>query len=308
MLKKMILVSLLAFAGAPVTLRAQGSISAEERQKLQQVEDSLVITADSMYSELPLIPEERNELLKTFVRQLKTALQVNNSWQYGFDSLATRINIIYPDDKSFRIFNWAMAPTPVTRRYYGAIQMPSDKLKLYPLVDYSQEMAKGAEDSVLTGSKWMGGLYYRIIDKEVDGRKVYTLFGLNGSNPISNKKFLDALYFTEGGPVFGAPIFGIRSQNFPSRRVNRFIMEYKKDVQASMNWDEEQKAIYFDRLVSQVNDPNRKYTYVPSGQYDGFRWNGEEWKLVEDLIPVELRKDGEAPVSESRPPSRVQEK
>lgn len=308
MLKKMILVFLLVAAGTPATLRAQGSVSKEELQKLKLMEDSLLVTADSMYSELPLIPEERNELLKKFVRQLKTALQVNNSWQYGFDTLGTRINIVYPEDKSFRIFNWAMAPTPVTRRYYGALQMPSDKLKLYPLVDYSQEMTKGAEDSVLTGSKWMGCLYYRIIDKEVDGHKVYTLFGLNASSAISNKKLLDALTLTEEGPVFGAPIFGIRSQNFPSRRVNRFIMEYKKDVQVSMNWDEEQKAIYFDRLVSQVNDPNRKYTYVPSGAYDGFRWDGAEWKLVEDLIPVELRKDGDAPISESRPPSRVQDK
>lgn len=279
--------------------RAQSALQKEDEQRLKVMEDSLILTADSMYK--AFLPELRMGMVRTFVRQLKTALLINNSWQYRFDSLGKRINIISPDDKSFRIFNWAVAPTDVTLRYYGAIQMPSEKLKLYPLVDYTQELGKGAEDSVLTGSKWMGCLYYRIIPQKVDDRTVYTLFGMNASSPISNKKILDALYFMEDGPVFGAPIFGVRSQNFPSRRVNRFILEYKKDVQVSLNWDTERQAIYFDRLVSQVNDPNRKYTYVPSGQYDGLRWSNGEWQVVEDLIPVEIRQDGNAPISDTPP-------
>src|SRR5690606_914390 len=100
----------------------------------------------------------------------------------------------------------------------------------------------------------------------------------------------------EKGAVFGAPIFGFNTPaNHSSNRPNRFIIEYKKDAQASLNWDNDMKMIYFDRLISQVNDPNRKYTYVPSGQYDGFRWDSGQWSLLEDLIPVEARKDGDAP-------------
>jgi hypothetical protein len=62
-----------------------------------------------------------------------------------------------------------------------------------------------------------------------------------------------------------------------------------------MNWDAELNAIFFDKLVSQVNDPNRKYTFVPTGQYDGFRWGNDQWNYVEDLIPVDPLKDGQAP-------------
>jgi hypothetical protein len=56
----------------------------------------------------------------------------------------------------------------------------------------------------------------------------------------------------------------------------------------------------FDRLASQVNDPARKYTYIPTGQYDGFRWDGAQWSYVQDLIPPLILKDGEAPDAQSQ--------
>lgn len=277
---------------------AQGSLSKETAAAIALAEDSLTVIADSMYSSP--IPEERMMLSERFARQLVRTLKTPNSWAYKFEKLSQKINIIYPEDKSFRMFNWTAAPSDVTRRYYGAIQMPSEQLKLYGLVDYTSELGKGAADSVLTGGKWMGCIYYRIIDKEVDGRKLYTMLGMNASTPASNKKIIDILEMTPTGPKFGAQLIGIRSENFPGRKVNRFILEYKKDVQASMNWDSELNAIFFDRLVSEVNDPGRKYTYVPSGQYDGFRWENNEWRLYQDLIkPLQL-KDGEAPVDQPR--------
>lgn len=73
------------------------------------------------------------------------------------------------------------------------------------------------------------------------------------------------------------------------------MLEYKKEVAASMNWSNELNAIVFDKLVSQMNDPNRKYTFVPSGQYDGFRWDKGQWNYVQDLIPAQTFKDGELP-------------
>ncbi len=265
---------------------------------MRLLEDSLLVTADSMY--IAALPEERLAHSQQFARQLVQALRTPDSWSYPFEKLAQKINIIYPEDKAFRIFNWAIAPNEAIRHYYGAIQLPGTQLKLYGLVDYSNELGKGAQDSVFTGGHWMGGLYYRIIAKEVDGRTLYTLFGHNAASPVSTRKFLDVLDLTPAGPKFGAQIFGIRSDNFPAQKVNRFVLEYKKDVQASMNWDPEMNAIFFDRLSSQVNDPNRKYTFIPSGQYDGFRWSGNQWLFVQDLIPVMQLKDGEAPVGQPK--------
>lgn len=262
-------------------------------EKMQQIEDSMLITADSMYH--AFIPDERGVYVERFVKQLLEALKQPNSWEYEFPKLKEVISIMYPEDKAFRLFNWGIAPTEVTRRYYGAIQLPEKELKLYPLFDYSSKLKDCIEDTVLTNGKWYGGIVYRIIPKEVDGETVYTLFSMNASSAISNKKTLDPMIITEKGPVFGAQIFEYNSPCHPEKRINRFIIEYKKEVQASMNWDTDFNAIYFDRLVSQVNDPNRKYTYVPSGQYDGFKWKGDTWSFVQNLIPIEIRENGEAP-------------
>lgn len=264
-------------------------------ERIKQLEDSMLLMSDSMYH--AFIPDDRAEYTERFVKQLVQALKQPNSWNYDFPKLKEQINIIYPDDKSFRIFNWAIAPTEISRRYYGAVQLPGETLKLFPLFDHSDKIKKCAEDTVLTNGKWFGGLIYKIMPQQVDGETIYTLFSLNASKAISNMKVLDPMIVTDKGVIFGAPIFDYNSECNPGQRVKRFVLEYKKDVQVSMNWDKEYNAIYFDRLTSQVNDPNRKYTYVPSGQYDGFKWNGDRWGYVENLIPLDIREDGQAPDS-----------
>lgn len=264
---------------------------------IAQLEDSLVTSADSMYS--AFLPDTRIKYSERFARQLVQALKIPDSWNYKFEKLNTKINILYPEDQAFRMFNWEIAPTEETRRYYGAIQLPSTTLKLYGLVDYSQQLGKAEEDTVLSGGKWYGALYYRIHTETVEGQPIYVLFGRNAGGRNSTKKLLEPLHFEAAGPVFGAPVFNIRSQARPAERVNRFIVEFKKDVQAGMNWDPAQRIIYFDHLVSQVNDPARKYTYVPSGQIDGFRFNGNSFDFVQDIVRIVPRKDGEAPIGES---------
>lgn len=282
-----------AFGGENRAFAQTAAIAAEDLQKLRAYEDSLVATADSMM--LGAMPEDRLETTYKFVRQLKSALSVRNSFVYPFDSLAKYINIIAPDDKAFRIFNWSVAADANALRYYGAIQMPDADLKLYGLNDQSANIQKGVMDSVLEGGRWFGALYYRIMPVTVDGQKAYTLFGLNAGNPLSNRKVLDLLWFSGKGPVFGGKVFGIRSPDTRQQAV-RFVMEYKKSVVAALNYNPEMNAIYFDRLESDANDPGRKYTYVPTGQYDGFRWQNGEWTFVQDLIPVTILKDGENPI------------
>jgi len=272
------------------------NINPQDMEKFQVMEDSLVTTADSMYN--ALIPDTRFTYSERFARQLVKTLKIPNSYYYPFAKLKDMINLIYSDDNSFRIFNWVIVPSEVMKRYYGAIQMPGEKLKLYGLRDYTEEMGKGAEDSVLTGGKWFGAIYYRIMTNEVEGHKVYTLFGVNTSSPVSSKKVLDVLTFDANGITMGAPIFGVASEQVPNARINRFILEYKKGSEVSMNWDDTRKLIIFDKLVSQFNDPARKYTYVASGQYDAFKWDNDMWNYLRDVIPVTLMKDGQQPPSE----------
>lgn len=272
---------------------AQDKISQEDLTTLHTLEDSMVLNADSMYA--AFVPDTHIGYCQEFVKQLRRALKIPNSYYYPFDKLKDKINIIYPDDNAFRIFNWSINTSLVATRYYGAIQLPGETLKIYPLVDYTDELSDHPEDSVLTGNKWFGALYYRILTHQVNGEKIYTLFGLNASSLISTRKVLDPMTITETGATFGAHIFNIDTNGMADTHLNRFIMEYKKGVQAGLNWDDQKQIIYFDKLVSQTNDPHRKYTYVPSGEYDGFKWENDQWHYVKDLIPVQILKDGEAP-------------
>lgn len=268
-------------------------ISPENLERMHIMEDSMLVSIDSAYN--AFIPDTRYGYCERFVKQLVRTLKIEKSYLYPFDKLKEKINIIMPEDNAFRIFNWDIAPTDNTRRYYGAIQMNAPQLRLYPLIDYSDELKKGVEDSVLGNGKWLGALYYRIIIHEVDGRKIYTMFGANMGGMLSNKKFMDPMILTAEGPVFGAELFDIQAPGLPHRYIKRFVMEYKKDVQASLNWDSERQMVILDKLVSSVNDPNRKYTFVPSGAYDGFKWADDHWAFQQDIISVQNLKDGEAP-------------
>lgn len=280
------------------------NIPPQDMEKFQIMEDSLVTTADSMYN--AFIPDTRVAYSERFARQLVRTLKISNSYLYPFDKLKDVINILSPDDHAFRIFNWEIVPSQVFKVYFGAVQLPQEKLKLYGLRDYSEHMGHGIEDSILTGGKWYGALYYRIIPVVVGGKKIYNMFGLNASDPRSNKKVIDPLTVDDKGITFGAPIFGIASENFRGQRINRFILEYKKEVRVSLNWDNERQLIVFDRLVSQVNDPHRKYTYVPSGEYDGLRWENDMWNFIRDLIPVQVLKDGQRPDMDPVQPANMQ--
>jgi hypothetical protein len=270
----------------------------EQTRQLRVMEDSLMLSADSMFH--TPIPDFRTEYCQHFIRQLIRTLKMPGSYNYHFDSLRKLINIIGPEDGSFRIFNWAIAYSDVRLRYYAAIQMAGEELKLYPLFDNSELLGKIEDDKVLGPKEWIGGLFYNIITRRADGRNVYCLLGVNDGNPVSTKKFVDPMVFTEKGPEFGLGIFNIPSYTTPGSGAKRFVLEYKKGVQVGLNWDDTYNAILFDDIASGINDPNRKYTFVPTGQYNGLRWSDERWKLVTNLIPLLELKDGEAPSGDNK--------
>jgi hypothetical protein len=290
-----ILVSLLALPMVMAFGSANAqSIGAQDMERLKKMEDSLVVTADSMYS--AFIPDLRMDYKDRFVKQLIRTLKITNSHLYPFDSLRKVINIISPEDNAFRMFNWSIEAGNIPKRYYAAIQLPQPELKLIGLTDYSDQIERGLEDSVLTGGKWFGAIYYRIMPQSVNGRKVYTFFGLNTSAPLTNRKVLDPMYFNEkGGVSFGAPIFSVASKANPTQKVNRFVLEYKKSVAITMNWDTERQMIVYDKLESMSNDPTRPYTLVPSGQYDGLMWADGLWHVRRGVMQVTILQDGQAP-------------
>ncbi len=268
------------------------AISAAQRppdntQKLQEYEDSL-----NQLTDLFLDGNEqgiRQNACYDFIRQLVQALKLEGSFEYPFDSLQ-RISILYPEDRSFRIFNWQLPLTTGKQRYFGAIQLKDDKeLKLYPLFDYSDNMVN-ASDTTTDNERWYGALYYRILEVKGKGKKYYMLFGWDGNNLRSNKKLLEVLSFTkEKTPVFGAPVFYFGKES-DLNGIRRFIIEYKEDAQVSMNYDEDLRLITFDHLIPA--DPSTRdlpYTYVPDGSYEAFEWKRGRWNHIDNIFTSTMK-------------------
>ncbi|MEQ1554329.1 MAG: hypothetical protein ABL929_09135 [Ferruginibacter sp.] len=212
-----------------------------------------------------------------FTRILVRALKTKNSFYYPFDSIIN-VSKLYAPDSSFRIFTWQLLINENTIRQHGAIQMRTTdgSFKPFVLIDKS-DVTKNAHDTIGDNLGWMGAVYYKIIVKKNDGRTFYTLLGFDENNIKSDKKVMDILEFVNGKPVFGNKLFVMEKNSTYPKNAARFIMEFKKEASAKLSYDEAMDAIVFDELVSETNTPNKKWTLIADGEYEGFKWKDGKW-------------------------------
>jgi hypothetical protein len=270
-------------------------ISDQQEKELEKHQDSL-----SRYAYDIINAQETNQRFRAdsfFIRMLVRSLKVQNSFFFPFDSLQT-ISKLYAPDSSFRIFTWQIKKDAYVFFQRGAIQMRTDdgSLKLYPLHDVSM-FSKRPFDSVRTANNWIGAIYYRIIEKNYNGKNIYTLLGYDDFTISSNKKWMDVLTFNEQGqPVFGGPYFSFKNDSAKAnkKQVLRFYLEYKKEATTTFNYDTSLQMIVYDHLISESDEPDRKETYVPDGDYEGFVWENGQWLHVSKIFNTSLQ-EGQFP-------------
>lgn len=286
------LVFILLLVMPAASLNAQ-EITAANLKVLEKKEDSLKNWSASM-----VFSEEAADRFRAdshFVRTLVRALQVKNSFFFPFDSL--NISRLYSPDSAFRIFTWQLKKDEYVYLQKGAIQMntPDGRLKLIPLYDRSM-FIKDPNKIVSADTSWIGAIYYKIILKEHEGRKYYTMLGFDDFSVGSNKKWMDVLTFNDAGrPVFGGRYFNFKNDTVKRPDQYRFGIEYKKEARTFFNYDPEKDMIIFDHLVSETDDPERKATYIPDGEFEAFQWQNGQWVHV-PRIDFEFRlKDGAFP-------------
>lgn len=275
---------------------SQRSISAADRQQLEKKEDSL-----KRWSKAMVFGKDASERFRAdsnFVRVLVRALRTPNSFYYPLDSVA--ISKLYSPDSAFRIFTWQLMKDEYVYLQKGAIQMktPDGSLKLFPLHDVSMFTGKPT-DSARTRENWIGAIYYRIIMKTHNNKKYYTLLGFDDFSPASNKKWLEVLTFNERGePVFGGPFISHKGDSAAkAKTMSRFNIQYKKEAKTFFNYDPELDMIVFDHLISETDEPERKETFIPDGDFEGFKWQNGQWVHVSKVFNFQL-KDGEFPMDE----------
>ncbi len=263
-------------------------------QEMRLREDSLKVLSSKIIQEREAA--DRFIADSSFTRMLVRALKIPGSFHYPFDSVES-VSKLYAPDSAFRIFTWQVVRDEAMHRRHGAIQLKTTdgSLKLFPLIDRSF-MIENSLDTITNNEWWIGSIYYRIVLKEFQGRKYYTLLGYDENTIRSTKKVIEVLTFSnENKPVFGGPFFSFSQDTINKPVQARFLLEYKKESNARLQFDDEMDMIIYDHLIPENNDEKKKYTYIPDGDYEGFRWQNGKWVHIEKVFTQKL-KDGEAPV------------
>lgn len=242
---------------------------------------SLKMYEDSLIHLGKKVIENSNELERqnanyNFIKTLTSALKINNSFLYKFDSLKY-VSVLNSPDNRFRIFSWYLQYNDGSYRFFGTIQMNTGgALQMFPLKDYTPVLDKAPEDSVLANQEWYGAEYYKIIP--VYGSKpYYVLLGWKGNTVQSNKKVIEVLSFQNGKPVMGAEVF-------TGTNKKRRVFEYARQSSMLLRYVPERNLIVFDHLAPpDKNLKDKPQTYGPDLSYDGYQLKNGKWSLVENL-------------------------
>ncbi len=302
MLKNHIFFFTFLFAGFTSLAQVEQSITAKkilpaDLKLLYKKEDTLKSLAKAFLTVEETGDRMRNDSL--FIKTLIRSLQIKHSFYFPFDSVRG-VSHIYAPDSAFRIFTWQLnfQNEYAVSRQRGAIQLNAadGSLKLIPLKDYS-EFADNPIDSARDKNSWIGAVYYNIIKTDFNGKPHYTLFGFDGNSHRTNKKWIDVLTFNpQGQPVFGGQqYFSFVKDSIKRKPQHRFAIEYKKEASTTVNWDEDMKMIIADHLISEENEPENPWTFVPDGDYEGFSWVAGKWQHVDKVYDFKL-KDGDFPM------------
>lgn len=292
-MKYLILFSLICVQA--LSLHAQ-KITAADLKILRAKEDTLKNL--SLHLNTDSFPPERMRADSAFTKVLVRSLQIKNSFLFPFDSVIG-VSKLYSPDSVFRIITWNISYNDYYTRQRGAIQYKTadGSLKLTPLRDFS-EFTNKPEDSARNSTNWIGAVYYNMIKTVHKGKNYYTLFGFDNSSAQSSMKWVEVLSFdAKNQPVFGGPFFTYEQDSVPKPPKYRLSLEYKKDTRVLVNYIADLDMILVDHLISETDEPNLPWTYVPDGDQEGYKWENGKWVHIDKVFTLKLQ-DGQAPVGD----------
>ena len=267
-------------------------IKTEDFKILKQKEDSMQLHALTLIQSN--LASERFTADSTFTKMLVRSLKTKNSFYYPFDSLFT-ISKLYAPDSSFRIYTWQLIINDDIVRQHGAIQMKTDdgSLKLIPLIDKSDNTQK-IMDTIGNNFGWMGAVYYNIVLNNFENKNYYTLLGYDEYNIRSTRKFIEVIHFENGVPIFGGNFFDFHNDSLMPKNPARYVYEFKKEAGPRLRFDDEMNMIIMEHLISETNEPKKKWTLIGDGDYEGFKWEKGKWKYIAKVFN-EVTPEGKAP-------------
>lgn len=239
--------------------------------EIEILEDTLAVLSFAIVNDST--PVKRYASCQKFIKTLVQALKHENSFDHPFERIKA-VSIQYAPDSTFRIFSWQLYVDVNEYHYYGTIQMNQPTLKLYPLVDRSEEVEDPFMD-ILDPKNWYGNLIYNIKSFDTDEGKKYLLFGFDGYRFFTKRKIVDVLAFDNDKAMLGAPVFEAEDSTI----VNRFVLEYAADARVKMNWHDELDMVVFDHLIEMASPyKGQESMYIPDGDTDGLKYENGIWR------------------------------
>ncbi|WP_020534130.1 hypothetical protein [Lewinella cohaerens] len=272
---------LLTLGSSTNTLWGQNRLNAEDTKYVNAVEDTLGLLAYAFVNDS--LEENRFLAVRAFIPTLVKALKKPGSFSYPFDQLNS-VSIQYPADSTFRIFTWQLYVDKDTYRYFGAIQINSDELKLFPLVDRSFEMEEDLDAAALSPDRWYGTVYYNLHTVAYGDETYHLLFGYDGYEFFRKRKVVDVLRFVDGKPVFGAPVFVKQENDGSFSQKNRLLLEYSAAASVRCNYDPALDLLMFDHLTMIGGEYGEGPVQIPDGTYEAYRLNNGKWEYVEKVF------------------------
>jgi hypothetical protein len=272
LLSGLFLFSFLSFA------RAQHPLIPEaDWAQLKEYEDTIGLLSFATINDS--LPEYRFGATRKLIPTLVQALKIPNSFHYPFSRVQS-ISIQYPADSTFRIFTWQLYVNENEYRYYGAVQLNSEELKLFPLIDRSYEVQEVAHE-VLPPDQWYGALYYNVMGFDTPEGRMYLLFGYDAFSFFNKRKVIDVLSFPEGQARFGAPVFYHQDDEGSLSVRNRLLFQYTAEAAIKCNFDPVYDMIVVDHLI-EIGElyEGQGPTMIPDGSYEGYRLANGIWQHV----------------------------
>lgn len=269
-------------------------ITAADLRILHKKEDSLKLYAKDLVTDS--LTNNRMRSDSFFTKVLIRSFLIKNSFYYPFDSVKG-VSILYAPDSSFKIMTWSITYSEDLCQQRGVIQFPTKdgSPRFIPLLDYSTRTPY-PEDSARDHKHWVGAIYYNIIQTKYNNKNYYTLFGYDPNSPRTNKKWIEVLTFDANNmPVFGGRYFSFAKDSVKRQDQFRYFIEYKKQASATVDYDPDLKMILVDHLISETDEPDLPQTFVPDGDYEGFKWTNGKWLHVDKVFDQKLE-DGQAPM------------
>ncbi|MEN9569845.1 MAG: hypothetical protein RL172_1076, partial [Bacteroidota bacterium] len=69
----------------------------------------------------------------------------------------------------------------------------------------------------------------------------------------------------------------------------------KKDAGPRLTYDEDLQMIVFEHLESETNEPKKRWTFIPDGDYEAFKWQNGKWQHIEKLF-TQVTAEGKEPM------------